>query len=164
MMTSVPNLEEFVYVVNEAQRGMVEDIIQQFQQKVLDKINEFPQQVIHGDFNEQNILVGKNVSSGDFKVIGFIDFGDTQKSCLLFELAIALAYMLLTTGEIETGGFFLGGYKMTRLIPENELKVLKVKLAIICNHNSLKLMQFFIAVHHGTTLSKLSSRTLQPSI
>jgi hydroxylysine kinase len=127
MLTSVPHLEEFVYVVNEGHRCMVEDIIKQFQQRVLDKLDEFPKQVIHGDFNEQNILVGKTGSSSEFKVIGFIDFGDTQKSCLLFELAIALTYMLLTTGEIETGGFFLGGYKMTRLIPQNELNVLKVE-------------------------------------
>lgn len=126
MLTSLPFLEEFAYVVNEGYRGMVEDIISQFQKRVLDKVDEFPMQVIHGDFNEQNILVGKN-SCGEYKVIGFIDFGDTQKSCLLFELAISLTYMLLTTGNIETGGFFLGGYKMTRLIPQNELNVLKVK-------------------------------------
>lgn len=126
MFTSIPHLEEFVHVVNEAQRGMVEDIIKQFQRRVLDKVDEFPQQIIHGDFNEQNILVGKS-GNGEFKVIGFIDFGDSQKSCLLFELAVALTYMLLMTGEIETGGFFLGGYKMTRLIPQNELNVLKVE-------------------------------------
>jgi hydroxylysine kinase len=122
----VPHLEEFVHVVNEAQRGMVEDIITQFQTRVLDNIEEFPQQIIHGDFNEQNILVGKG-SNGEYKVSGFIDFGDTQKSCLIFEIAISLAYMLLTTGQIETGGYFLGGYKMTRLIPPNEMKVLKVE-------------------------------------
>ena len=132
MLTSVPHLEEFVYVVNEAHRGMVEDIIKQFQKRVLDKIDEFPKQVIHGDFNEQNILVGKS-SSGEYKVVGFIDFGDTQKSCLLFEIAVALTYMLLTTGQIETGGFFLGGYKMTRLIPQNELNVLKVNGFIFKN-------------------------------
>lgn len=128
MLTSIPNLEEFVHVVDEAHRGMVEEIIKQFQERVLDKLDEFPKQVIHGDYNEQNILVGKNSGNGNFKVIGFIDFGDTQKSCLLFELAIALTYMMLTTGQIETGGFFLGGYKMTRLIPQNELKVLKVNI------------------------------------
>lgn len=126
-LTSLPQVEEFVYVVNEAQRGMVESIIKQFKQKVLDNLDQFPQQVIHGDFNEQNVLVGKAPSAADYKVIGFLDFGDTQKSCLLFDLAIALTYAMLTTGEIETGGLFLAGYKMTRLIPENEMKVLKVR-------------------------------------
>lgn len=126
MLTSVAHLEEFVYVVYEGQRGMVEDIIKQFKQKVLDKLDEFPRQIIHGDFNEQNILVGKKPGKTDYSVIGILDFGDTQSTNLLFELAVALTYMLLTTGDIETGGYFLAGYKMTRLIPENEMKVLKV--------------------------------------
>ena len=103
---------------------MVETVIQQFQQRVLDNIDEFTKGMIHGDYNEQNILVGK--VGDDYKVTGILDFGDTNYSCFLFELAIAMTYMMLTSGEIETGGLFLAGYKMTRLIPENELKVLKV--------------------------------------
>ncbi|KAG5677973.1 hypothetical protein PVAND_007685 [Polypedilum vanderplanki] len=126
MLSSVPHLQEFVHVVDESKRGMVEDIIHKFQQRVLDHLDEFPQQIIHGDFNEQNILVNKNPATGDYRVIGFIDFGDTQYSCLLFEIAVALTYMMLTTGEIETGGFFLAGYKMTRIIPEKEMNLLKL--------------------------------------
>lgn len=125
-LTSVEHLEGFVNVVNEARRGMVENIIEQFKERVLHKLDEFPHQMIHGDFNEQNILVGKKPGTAEYKVIGFIDFGDTQHSCLLFDLAVGLTYMLMMTGEVETGGYFLAGYKMTRLIPENELKVLKV--------------------------------------
>lgn len=127
MLTSVPNLREFVNVVNEAQRGMVEDIIDDFQKQVLDHYDEFPKQVIHGDFNEQNILVGKPAGNEFYQVTGFIDYGDTQKSCLFFELCIALTYMILQTGEIETGGFFLAGYRMMRLIPPMEMKLLKVR-------------------------------------
>jgi Ser/Thr protein kinase RdoA (MazF antagonist) len=70
MLDSVANLEEFVYCVNEAQRGMVEDIIQQFKSRVLDNSNQFPKQQIHGDFNEQNILVGKKEGKVDYSVIG----------------------------------------------------------------------------------------------
>lgn len=128
MLTSVPNLREFVNVVNEAQRGMVEDIIDDFQKDVLDHYDEFPKQVIHGDFNEQNILVGKPAGKEFYQVTGFIDYGDTQKSCLFFELCIALTYMILQTGEIETGGFFLAGYRIMRLIPPREMKLLKVRI------------------------------------
>lgn len=126
MLSSVPHLEEFVSVVNEAQRGMVEHIIQDFQQRVLNKVDDFQKQMIHGDFNEQNILVGKKPGKDEYSVTGFIDYGDTQYNCLVFEIAVALCYMLLTTGEIETGGYFLAGYKMARNIPEHEAKVLKV--------------------------------------
>jgi hydroxylysine kinase len=126
-LTQVPTLEEFVYVVDESRRLMVEDIITKFQTRVLDHLDEFPQQIIHGDFNEQNILVNKIPPSKDYKVFGFIDFGDTQHSCLLFEIAIALTYIMYLTAEIETGGYFLAGYRMTRLIPENEMNVLRVR-------------------------------------
>lgn len=131
MLASVPKLEEFVHVVEESRRGMVEDVILKFQQKVLAHIDDFPQQMIHGDFNEQNILVNKSSSTGEYKIAGFIDFGDSQYSCLLFELAIAMAYMMLITGDIETGGYFLAGYRMNRLIPENEMNVLKVSAIIL---------------------------------
>lgn len=128
MLSSISHLEEYIGVVNEGQRGMVETIVEQFKQRVLENIDQFAKQTIHGDFNEQNILVGKTLGSSDYKVTGVIDFGDTQHNCLLFELAIALSYIMLTTGEIETGGYFLAGYKMTRLIPEHEMQVLKVKV------------------------------------
>lgn len=121
----------------------MEHIIQQFKEKVLDHMDEFRQQIvnfrliccsflsllptqIHGDFNEQNILTGKKPGKNDYTVIGFLDFGDTQYSCLVFEIALAMTYMLLTSGDIRTGGYFLSGYKMIRLIPDNEMKVLKV--------------------------------------
>lgn len=126
MLSSVPKLEEFVHVVDESRRGMVEDVITEFKLKVLDHMDDFPQQMIHGDYNEQNIIVSKG-SGGDYKIAGVIDFGDSQYSCLLFELAIALTYIMLITGDIESGGFFLAGIKINRLIPENEMKVLKVK-------------------------------------
>jgi hydroxylysine kinase len=126
MLSSISHLDEYISIVNEGQRGMVETILEQFKQKVLENIDQFAQQTIHGDFNEQNILVGKSSGNSEYKVTGVIDFGDTQRNCLLFELAIALSYIMLTTGEIETGGYFLAGYKMTRLIPEHEMQVLKV--------------------------------------
>lgn len=125
MLSSVPKLEEFVHVVDESRRGMVEDVIAKFKIKVLEHMDDFPRQMIHGDFNEQNIIVSKG-SSGDYKIAGVLDFGDSQHSCLLFEIAIALTYIMLITGEIESGGFFLAGYRMNRLIPDNEMKVLKV--------------------------------------
>lgn len=127
MLSSVPNLKDFVHVViDEERRGMVEHIIEDFEQKVLKHIDEFPQQIIHGDFNEQNILVNKASGSSQFKVTGVIDYGDTQYSNLLFEISIALTYMMLIDGKIESGGYFLAGYRMVRLIPENEKNLLKL--------------------------------------
>ena len=82
--------------------------------------------MIHGDFNEQNILVNKNEDGDDYRITGILDFGDTCQSHYVFELAIAMAYMMLQTQNLATGGLVLAGYSSVRPIPENEKKVLKL--------------------------------------
>ena len=51
--------------------------------------------MIHGDFNEQNILVSKNTSDNDYHISAVIDFGDMNKSHYVFEAAIATMYMMV---------------------------------------------------------------------
>lgn len=105
---------------------MVKDIIEKFQSQVLDKYETFEKSMIHGDFNEQNILVDKKASENNYCVTGVIDFGDSQYSCLLFEIAISLTYMMFCGGSVEFGGHFLAGYEKFRKIPEHERNVLRV--------------------------------------
>lgn len=54
------------------------------------------------------------------------DFGDTCYSYYVFELAIAMAYMMIQSKELSTGGLVIAGYGMIRNIPDHERKVLKV--------------------------------------
>lgn len=63
-----------------------------------------------------------------FHYISFdsLDFGDTSYSYYVFELAIAMAYMMIESKELSTGGLVIAGYGMIRNIPEHERKVLKV--------------------------------------
>ena len=44
---------------------------------------------IHGDFNEQNIIVDPQDN-----ILGVIDFGDSQKNPLVYDIAIAIMYMM----------------------------------------------------------------------
>lgn len=48
--------------------------------------------MIHGDFNETNILID---ISDDTNVSGIVDFGDCSYSYYVFEVAIAALYMIL---------------------------------------------------------------------
>jgi hydroxylysine kinase len=121
---------------------MVQDIINKFQSEVLDKYDTFEKSIIHGDFNEQNILVEK-AENGSYFVSGVIDFGDTQYSCFLFEVAISLTYMMFCSEKVENGGYFLDGYEKFRQIPEHEKKVLRVNFEYQYTRKS-KLIQFFI--------------------
>ncbi len=51
--------------------------------------SSLPRQVIHGDLNDDNILLANN------EVVGVIDAGDAMYSLRIAELAIAAAYMIL---------------------------------------------------------------------
>ena len=54
---------------------------------------------IHGDFNEQNILMRETGrGSGEYSVHTVIDFGDAHVNPLAFELAITIMYMMTKVG------------------------------------------------------------------
>ena len=55
--------------------------------------------VIHGDYNEQNLLVAKNNAKSDespyeeHDIVGVIDFGDMAETCYVYEV---MSYALFT--------------------------------------------------------------------
>lgn len=129
MLDAVPELSKFLYAINEPNKQqLVQQIMNEFNCMVLRHKNKFAKGVIHGDFNEHNIVVTKIApDSNEYRVSGIIDFGDTCYSLYIFELAIAIAYMLLQTCELDTAGYVIAGYQEFRHIQENERNVLKVK-------------------------------------
>lgn len=62
----------------------------------------------------------------DWRISAVLDFGDAHRSCYLFELAITMAYMMLLTSDVKTGGLVIAGYSTVRIIPEKEFKLLRV--------------------------------------
>lgn len=58
--------------------------------------------IIHGDFNDGNIIM----CSDQVTIFGVIDFGDMVYSCVLFDLAIAMAYAMLRYKDQPVGIFF----------------------------------------------------------
>ncbi|XP_055712666.1 hydroxylysine kinase [Phlebotomus papatasi] len=132
MLDSVPKLEEFAYALKDiSKQEIVEEVIAEFKSKVMGHYDKFEKGVIHGDFNEHNILVNKcsSTEKKEYAVSGILDFGDSCYTLYIFELAIAMAYMMLQTGELETGGFFLAGYESIRLVPQHEYNVLRICVA-----------------------------------
>jgi len=129
-LSSLPDLRKFIPLALDEpdKRDLVEDIIQSFEKEVLSKESEFEQAAIHGDFNEQNIIV--EADGSDVKAV--IDFGDMLHSCLLYDLAITIMYMMVVSSQedaIENGGHVLAGYNKHRALPEQEWKALKVCVA-----------------------------------
>lgn len=125
MLDSVPQLSQFTFAVKDVtRRKIVEDIIKQFKDRVLTVREKLEKGIIHGDFNEQNIVVEK--LNEEWTIKGILDFGDSQYSCYLFELAIAITYMIIVTKNLDAAGYVIAGYSKTRSIPDIEFSLLKV--------------------------------------
>ena len=74
--------------------------------------------VIHGDYNEQNIIVTQEENVSESKIIGLIDFGDMSHSCYVFEAAITIMYMMVESrivDPLDVGGYVLAGKSYTIL-------------------------------------------------
>ncbi|KAM8716119.1 hypothetical protein ACLKA7_003063 [Drosophila subpalustris] len=128
MLQSVPQLRDFLYALQDHQRkALCEEIIEAFESKVLSVLPTLELQIIHGDYNEQNIVVQKQNDS--YRVTGVIDFGDTNRSPLIFELGIAMSYMMMQAKELASGGIFLAGYTSIQSISPKERGYLKYCVA-----------------------------------
>ncbi|CAH1163516.1 unnamed protein product [Phaedon cochleariae] len=128
MLQSVPYLSKFVFAVSdERNKEVVINVIEEFERRVLPISNSLEKGLIHGDVNEQNIIVDKVADK--YSIQAIIDFGDTHIGCYLYEVAITMAYMILTSENIESGGYVLAGYHSAKRVSENELSLLKVCVA-----------------------------------
>lgn len=125
-MESVTKLPQFLYAVqSENRKKLVEEVIKEFDHKVGRHSNSFRKGLIHGDANEQNILVENH--NGEWKIKAIIDFGDSHVGCYLYELAIVITYMMLLKKNIDAGGYVLAGFTKIMTIPEEECSLLKVR-------------------------------------
>lgn len=131
MLQEVPQIKDFLHALPDHDRKqIVEEVVEQFETKVLAHIDDLDKQIIHGDYNEQNILVSPvRPNSDEYKVAGVIDFGDTSLSPVIFELAIAMAYIILDANDLAAGGIVLAGYTSIKPIPKEHLKFIKTCVA-----------------------------------
>lgn len=71
----------------------------------------------HGDYNEQNILVRPISCHGngdvEYDIVGVLDFGDSNCSPYIYEVAIAMMYAMLDSHIVDplsVGGHVIAGY------------------------------------------------------
>jgi 4-aminobutyrate aminotransferase-like enzyme/Ser/Thr protein kinase RdoA (MazF antagonist) len=74
------------HVDSKARRAILEMVLQEQSALVEPMLAKCPRGMLHGDANDENILV-----EGD-RVVGLIDFGDTLRGVLVQDLGITLAY------------------------------------------------------------------------
>lgn len=108
----IPDLRKFLSAVKDEENlKLVTEVIENFQNDVLPNIEKFREGIIHGDTNEQNILISENSEEAD--IVGIIDFGDSCFSYVVFDLAITVMYFMIETNGVpvlDVGGHILAGY------------------------------------------------------
>ncbi|XP_030766299.1 hydroxylysine kinase [Sitophilus oryzae] len=121
---SAADILQYLHAINdENKKELVSKIINEFSARVLSIENELEKGIIHGDINEQNLLV-ENKDGWYIKAV--LDFGDTHYGCYIYELALAVAYMIFTSNDISNGAHVVRGYCSARTISLKEFKLLKI--------------------------------------
>ncbi len=84
-------------------------------------LKSLPQQAIHNDLNDHNILVTIDGSATSC-VSGLIDFGDILYGPVLADVAIAGAYLILNCDNpVEKLAMFLAAYQSVRPLTEAKI-------------------------------------------
>jgi len=127
VVTTVGQLLEAA-VTDQNRSKLVREVCESFKKEVAPKLHLLPKQTIHADANNNNIIVTPDSS------FGFIDFGDINYSCRIFELAISLMYILniaddLSCGNTRMAGHFFAGYYSVNPLTGEELELLHVLVA-----------------------------------
>lgn len=127
-------VEQFLEAVDDHHHvKVVRQVCESFRKEVAPKFHLLPKQVIHGDANYTNILL-TSTSNNLEQDFGFIDFGDLNYSCRVFEVAISLMYILnvpheLSCGRLRMAGSFLAGYHSVNPLADDEIELLPVLIA-----------------------------------
>lgn len=130
-MMNVPKLREYLYLIKNEDKIIVENTIDQFEQNVLNQRDKFKSALIHGDVNEQNIIV--NQVDSKWHVNGVIDFGDAHFALQIFDVSLLAMYTMLDCKSIDpivAPGHVLSGYLSLRQLDKHELDIVPVRTSL----------------------------------
>lgn len=108
-----------------AHRQLADRVFRLFDATIVPRLDDLETQVIHGDYSPYNVVVDEQ---RDDYVAGVIDFGDTVRSAVIFDPAVAMANLLGRRPEQpwRDACAFAVGYEGARPIKDRELPLLPV--------------------------------------
>ncbi|XP_051977934.1 hydroxylysine kinase-like [Xyrauchen texanus] len=111
-LDSIPLLNQYLHVMDgDPVQKIVKGVMEQYQAQVVPKLTLFRKCVNHGDINDHNLLLEPNGPSA-YKISGILDFGDMSNGYFIFELAIAIMYMMIENpNPIDVGGPVVAGWE-----------------------------------------------------
>lgn len=91
-----PGVKRYLGAIDDVNKiAMATKVFDYFGEHIEPVIPSLRHRIIHADCNEQNILLRRLPEGGPYEVCGILDFGDCVHSCLVFNLAILLTYIML---------------------------------------------------------------------
>ncbi len=82
--------------LDEARKTLATHALDRFASHMVPLLPQLRAQVIHNDFNPHNVLAGDPRNE---EIAGVIDFGDSVRSPIVQDLAVAAAYQFEPTGH-----------------------------------------------------------------
>jgi len=102
-------------------RAAVASATDDFEELIVPLLEQLPVQVIHGDPNPENVLLG----AADHRFSGFIDFSDAIRAPRVFDVAIAASYLRADgPNALRLMAPFIGGYTAVTPLQDNEITTL----------------------------------------
>ncbi len=122
------------YITDAGRRALVERFLALFETEALPRLAGLRQSVIYHDANDYNVIVGRDEATGEWRVIGVIDFGDMLRTTTVAELAIGCAYAMLgKVDPLAAAAHVVAGYHAALPLTDDELAALyPLILARLC--------------------------------
>ncbi len=120
------DLTELVeHTPNAEHRQLAGRVFRLFEAAIVPRLDDLDTQVIHGDYSPHNVVVDRR--SDDY-VTGVIDFGDTVRTAVIFDPAVAMANLLGRAPDQpwRDACAFMAGYERMRPIKDRELPLLPI--------------------------------------
>ncbi|XP_018011890.1 hydroxylysine kinase [Hyalella azteca] len=163
MMSETPQVRAFVHAItNSENRDLVTSALNAWESQVLPVIGNLPKGIVHGDFNEQNILVKPSPDTRHephptYTVLGCIDFGDVSSSCYVFDLSVLVMSLLTVDNNDAVAASCIAGYNATRPLSHLEWQVL---YECVCGRlcTSLTIGAYSLSQDPGNTYLLTSAR------
>ena len=133
-LSQLPILKSYISVAshNDTEQQVLQHVYSNFVNEVIPRLGNLEKHVIHGDLNDENILVVPDQFGDSYEISSVLDFGDVAVSYRVFEVAICMMYMIAmrvqqgdTDNEaIRAVGHFLQGYQSVYSLSDLSLPLL----------------------------------------
>ncbi|XP_072138356.1 hydroxylysine kinase-like [Mobula birostris] len=154
-------LERYLHEMEEGEtQQIIQQVIQQFKEKIRPNLDEFQKGFIHGDCNDYNILLEpvnqladqmvekmeKISPEPELQISGILDFGDMNYGCFVYELVITITYLMIEReSPLAIGGHVIAGFESVIPLMEEEKGALF--LLVLC-----RLSQMLVMARHSVLL------------